>query len=79
MPVMVLDVPARAWNEVVLQSVMYGLDMCPESHRENTNTVVEITGTREKLHQVLTRIKDRAPDMPELLGIMESKLIDQCK
>lgn len=77
MPVMVLDVPSLAWNEVVLQSTLYGLDMCPDSHRENQRTVVEITGSWEKLNQVLNAVKKKAN--PELLAVMESKQIDQCR
>lgn len=79
MPVMVLDVPEATWNEVVLQSVLFGLDMCPDTHRQSGSTVVEITGTHEKLNQVLTRIKEKAPDLPEVLAILESKEIDQCR
>lgn len=79
MAVMVLDVPAPAWNEVVLQTTLFGLDICPESHREQGNTVVEITGTWEKLQQVLTRIKLKGPEIPELLGVMESKENDRCR
>lgn len=77
MPVMVLDVPVPAWNETVLQSVLYGLDICPDSHVEG-NTVVEITGTMEKLQQVFDRICSRAPDLPVLLAVLESKPIDRC-
>lgn len=77
MAVMVLDVPVPAWNETVLQCVLYGLDICPEDHREG-NTIVEITGTWEKLQQVLTRIKSKGPEFPELLAVMESKPIDRC-
>jgi hypothetical protein len=76
MPVIVLDVPVPAWNEVVIQSVLYGLDMSPDSHRQEGNTIVEITGTWEKLNQVLTRIKRRGPELPKLLAVMESKQID---
>lgn len=79
MPVMVLDVPVRAWNEVVLQTVLHGLDMCPDIHREHGSTVVEVTGTWEKLNQVLARIKRKGPEIPELLGVMESKLIERCE
>ena len=74
MPVMVLDVPIRAWNEVVVQSVLFGLDLMPDEHREIGNTIVEITGTWEKLNSALTRIRRKAN--PELLAVMESKEID---
>jgi hypothetical protein len=77
MAVMVLDVPIAAWNNVVLQSVLHGLDMSPDYHREKGNTIVEITGTWEKLNHVLTRIKQRGPEIPELLAVMESKQIDK--
>lgn len=77
MPVMVLDVPAPAWNETVLQSVMYGLDICPDTHREG-NTVVEITGSLEKLQQVFSKIQGRAPEVVVLLAMLESKPIDRC-
>jgi hypothetical protein len=76
MAVMVLDVPVAAWNQVVLQSTLYGLDMWPDDHRQAGNTVVEITGTWEKLNQVLARIKRWGPEIPELLAVMESKPID---
>lgn len=79
MPIMVLDVPLPAWNEVILQSVLHGLDICPENHREKGNTVVEITGSWEKLNTALARIKRKGPEIPELLAVMESKLIDQCR
>ncbi len=59
MPVMILDVPVPAWNEVIIQTVMYGLDYSPDFHRESGNTLVEITGTNEKLHQVLTQINKK--------------------
>lgn len=78
MPVMMLDVPIPAWNQVVVQSVLYGLDMCPDNHRENGNTVVEITGTWDKLNKALARMKLRGPEIPELLAVMESKVITQC-
>lgn len=77
MPVMVLDVPVLAWNETVLQSVLYGLDMCPDTHAEK-DTVVEITGTLEKLQQVFDRICSKAPELPVLLAMLESKPIDRC-
>lgn len=79
MPVMVLDVPAPAWNEVSLQCTLFGLDLCPEYRNSKGNTVVEITGTWEKLNEVLTRIKRKGPEIPELLGVMGSKTIDQCR
>jgi hypothetical protein len=77
MPVMVLDVPIPAWNQVVLQSTLYGLDLTPDDHRAEGNTIVEITGTWEKLNQVLTRIKSKGPAIPELLAVMESKQLDK--
>lgn len=78
MPVIVLDVPIRAWNETVIQSVLHGLDMCPENHREQGNTVVEITGTWDKLNTTLGRIKRKQPEV-DLLGVMETKENDQCR
>ncbi len=78
MPVMVLDVPTPAWNIVSLQSALLGLDMDPDYHREKGNTIVEITGTWEKLNLVFTRIINRATsEFPELLAVMESKQIDK--
>lgn len=71
MPVMIIDVPVPSWNEVVVQSVLFGLDMSPDDHREERNTVVEITGTWEKLNSALTRIRNKAN--VELLAVMESK------
>lgn len=76
---MVLDVPNPAWNQVVLQATLFGLDMCPETHSSKGNTVVEITGTWEKLNEALARIKKKGPEFPELLGVMESKPVDQCR
>jgi hypothetical protein len=78
MPVIVLDVPVRAWNETVVQSVLHGLDLCPDYHRETGNTLVEITGTWDKLNTTLTRIKRKQP-LVQLLGVMESKENDQCR
>lgn len=75
---MVLDVPLPSWNETVLQCVLYGLDFCPDQHKQEGATVVEITGTVEKLQQVFDRISSRAPDLPVLLGMIESKPIDRC-
>lgn len=66
-----------AWNEVVIQSVLYGLDMCPDTHREQGNTIVELTGTHEKLDQVLTRVREKQD--VDVLAVIESKLVDQCK
>lgn len=77
MPVMVLDVPIPAWNNVVIQVVMHGLDMWPDFHREKGNTVVEVTGSWDKLNLVLHRIKERGPEIPELLSVMGSKEIQQ--
>lgn len=73
MPVIVLDVPIPAWNQVVVSSVLYGLDMTPDDHRENGNTVVEITGTWNKLNAAFTRMKKRGPEIPKLLAVMETK------
>jgi hypothetical protein len=77
MPVMVLDVPVRAWNETVIQSVMHGLDYCPDYHRHKANTVVEITGTWEKLNMILKLI--RKTHQVELLGVMSSKENELCR
>lgn len=76
MAVAVLDVPIPAWNNVVFQCAMLGLEFTPDNHRENGNTVVEITGTWEKLNQVFTRIMRRGHVFPELLAVMESKPLD---
>jgi hypothetical protein len=54
------------------------LDICPDYHREKGNTVVEITGTWQKLNTTLTRIKAKQPGV-ELLGVMETKENDQCR
>jgi hypothetical protein len=78
MPVMVLDVPVESWNETVVQSVMHGLDFCPDYHREKGNTVVEITGTWTKLNTTLTRIKYKYPKVL-LLAVMESKENELCR
>lgn len=77
MAVLVLDVPIPCWNNVIFQAAMLGLDVSPDDHREKGNTVVEITGTWEKLNQVFTRIKSRGPVIPELLAVMESKSMDE--
>jgi hypothetical protein len=74
MPVMVLDVPVECWNETVVQSVLYGLDFHPDYHQEKGNTLVEITGTWEKLNNTLTRIKYKYPKVL-LLAVLESKEI----
>lgn len=74
MPVAVLDVTIPAWNEVVIQSVLLGVDMTPDTHREQGNTLVELTGTWEKLRQVVERIHKRQP-VP-VLAILESKEIE---
>lgn len=74
---MVLDVPIPCWNTVAFQSAMLGLDFTPDYHRETGNTVVEITGTWEKLNQVFTQIKKWGPEVPKLLAVMESKPLDQ--
>jgi len=76
MAVMVLDVPVRCWNTVVFEAAMLGLDLTPDDHREKGNTIVEITGTWEKLRQVFTRIMKWGPEVPELLALMESKPLD---
>jgi len=77
MAVLVLDVPIPAWNNVVFQAAMLGLDLVPDDHRETGNTVVEITGTWEKLNQVLTRIRAReSKQLIELLTVMEFKSLD---
>lgn len=79
MAVAILDVPVSAWNEVVIQATLHGLDLCPDDHRESGNTVVEITGTEEKLNLVYDRIKQRCKEQPELLAILDHKPIDQCR
>lgn len=78
MPVMVLDVPIEAWNETVIQSVMHGLDICPDYHREKGNTVVEITGKWDKLNTTLRRIKVKQEKVL-LLAVMESKENELCR
>lgn len=77
MPLMVLDVPKPAWNEVMLQATLFGLSVCPESNSPNPSTVVEVTGTWEKLNAVLSRVSKRVN--VDLLAVMESKVIDQCR
>jgi hypothetical protein len=74
MPVLVLDVPVQSWNEVVIQAVCFGVDMTPEDHRENGNTIVELTSTWEKLDQVFTRISQRVK--VDVLDRVERKLIE---
>jgi len=75
MPVVVLDVEIPAWNEVVLQSVLFGIDMTPDNHRDKGNTVVELTGTWDKLNSAVNRIHKKQPMVP-VLAVMESKLIE---
>jgi hypothetical protein len=58
MPAIVVDVPRTLWNEVVLQSIMHGLDMFPDRPTGPT-TVVEITGSWDKLNQVYSRAQRR--------------------
>jgi hypothetical protein len=77
MPVIVLDVPIPAWNTVAFETAMLGLDLTPDYHREKGNTVVEITGTWDKLNQVFTRIKKWGPSVPQLLAVMERKEDDK--
>lgn len=74
MPVAVLDVAISAWNEVVIQSVLLGIDMTPDVHREQGSTLVELTGTWEKLRQVVERIHKKQ-SVP-VLALMESKEIE---
>jgi hypothetical protein len=74
MPVMVIDVPVTSWNEVVVQSVLFGLDMMPDVHRDQGPTIVEITGTWDKLNSALTRIQKKA--YVDLLAVMESKELE---
>jgi len=78
MPVIVLDVPVRAWNETVIQAILHGLDHWPDNHRETGHTIVEMTGTWEKLNTTLTRIRKKQPDV-ELLAVMESKEKHDCE
>lgn len=76
---MVLDVPESSWNEVVLQSVLFGLDMCPDNHNEKVSTIVEVTGSWDKLNAALIRMRKWGPEFPHLLEVMESKPIEQCR
>jgi hypothetical protein len=77
MPVMTLGVPIPAWNQVVISSVLHGLDMCPETHAEEGKTLVEITGTNQKLTQVLTHIRKRIA--VDLVEVIASKEIHDCE
>lgn len=75
MPVVVLDVGIPAWNEVVVQSVLFGLDMTPDNHRDTGKTLVELTGTWEKLNAAVKRIRKKQQGV-SILAVMESKLIE---
>lgn len=75
MPVAVLDVQIPTWNRVVIESVLHGIDMYPDTHRATGNTVVELTGTWEKLNQVINKVNKKSIDPPILLAVMESKQI----
>lgn len=73
MPVMTLEVPEPAWNQVVMQSVLFGLDMTPEKQSDDGKpTVVEITGSWIKLQQVYNRMRKWGPNLPYLLTVSES-------
>jgi ribosome biogenesis protein Tsr3 len=70
MPVMVLEVPLPAWNQVVIQSVLFGLDMSPDKHSESGKpTVVEVTGSWEKLQQAYSKMRKWGPELPHLLAV----------
>jgi hypothetical protein len=70
MPVMTLEVPLPAWNQVVMQSVMFGLDVFPDIHNDDDKpTVVEITGSWLKLQQAYTRMRKWGPEIPHLLAV----------
>ena len=72
MPVMTLEVPEPAWNQVVLQSVLFGLDMSPDKHNSDGKpTVVDITGSWLKLQQAYTRMRKYGPHLPYLLTVSE--------
>lgn len=65
MPVLVLDVRNPDWNRVTLAVAMHGLDMTPDVPGEES-TRIEITGTIEKLQQVLSA-SGAGPEIVELV------------
>lgn len=70
MPVMTLEVPKPAWNQVVMQSVLFGLDMTPDKVNDNGKpTIVEITGSWIKLQQAYSRMRKWGPNLPYLLEV----------
>jgi hypothetical protein len=54
MPVAVVSVPLPLWNHVVLQATLFGLEMFPDKPT-GENTVIELTGTWDKLNEVYNR------------------------
>ncbi len=70
MPVMTLEVPEPAWNQVVIQTVMFGLDMSPDKHNSDGKpTVVQVSGSLQKLQQAYTRMRKWGPNLPYLLAV----------
>ena len=73
MPVMTLEVPEPSWNHVVMQTVLFGLDIWPMEHStDGKPTVVQVTGSWQKLQQVYTRMRKWGPELPHLLAVTES-------
>lgn len=76
MPVIFLDVSNEEWNDVAMPVILFGLDMTPDSPARHGNTVVEITGSNEKLAQVFSKIR-RKTRRVVLLGYTNKKEIAQ--
>ncbi len=73
MPVMTLEVPKAAWNQVAIQAVMFGLDISPEKPSEEDKLfVVQLTGSLTKLQQAYTRMRKYGPSLPYLLAVHET-------
>lgn len=61
MAVLILKVQRPQWNNVEMAAAIFGLDMAPDCPEDET-TAVEISGSVEKLQQVLTHI-GRGPQL----------------
>lgn len=76
MPVLTLEVPERSWNDVVMSAIVFGLDMWPDNHGNTGKpTVVELSGSWQKLQQAFNRMKRFGPEFPSLIEVNGALLI----
>lgn len=71
----VLGVPRPAWNDVVMAATVFGLDMEPDNPEDTGPSIVEMTGSWDKL-QLAYSYCTRKADRPTLVSVAGSLPLD---